>query len=97
MAYLHINSKLHFISRMQREMQLFTIKSCSIFEVYGIKRMSLLELGAYISMVFNLMGMQLLRSGLWPCERLLRLDWHGLKVGKDHTLGRRRLQGDGGK
>lgn len=48
--------------------------------------MSPRELRAYISMVFNLMGMQLLRPGLWPFERLLRLDWHGLKVGKEQRL-----------
>lgn len=63
----------------------------------GVKQMPVWSLVPYLSRVFNLMGMQLLPSGLWPFKRLLRLDWHGLKAGKDHMLGRGSLQGDDGK
>lgn len=39
---------------------------------------------------YILTGMQLLPSfffGLWPFERLLRLDWHGRGVGREFSLG----------
>lgn len=43
--------------------------------------------------LYILMGMPLLHFGLWPFERLLRLDWHGQGVGKDCLLGTGSCQG----
>lgn len=41
---------------------------------------------AYILCILK--GMQLLPfPGLWPFGRLLRLDWHGRRVGSDFSLG----------